>query len=105
MTTAAPPPSSPSPRPTERFYWSGHTLMIYSERLPIKYLLSNHGLCLGVDTRLRSLLFLASAGGVFLRFRPVGDTLVEDLDYEIPAIVRALREGGRNPRSPAYRSA
>jgi hypothetical protein len=93
--------SSPRPpRATESFRWSGRTLMIYSERLPIKYLLSNHGVCLGVDTRRLSILFLASREGLFLRYRPVGDTVVEDLDYDIPAIVRALREEERG-RGPA----
>jgi len=91
-------PATPAigPRPTERFLWSGRTLLIYSERLPIKYLLSNHGLCLGVDSARRSLLFLASRDGVFFRFRPVGDTVVEDLNYDIPGIVRALRESDRD---------
>jgi len=84
-----------APRPTESFVWSGRTLMVYSERLPIKYLLSNHGLCLGVDSHRRSILFLLSARGLFFRFRPVGDTVVEDLDYDIPRIVRALREQDR----------
>jgi hypothetical protein len=83
-------------RATERFHWSGRTLMVYSERLPIKYLLSNHGLCLGVDSVRRSVLFLVCRSGVFLRFRPVGDTVVEDLGYEIPAIARALRDEDRH---------
>lgn len=74
--------------------------MVYSERFPLKYLLSNHGVCFGIDTHRRSLLFLASRDGIFLRNRPVGDTVVEDLDYDIPAIVRALREEDlrRRPR-------
>jgi hypothetical protein len=66
-------------------------MKIYSERLPLKYLLSEHGVCLGVDTKRQSFLFLVSRDGVILRRRPVGDTVVEDLDYEIPAIVQALR--------------
>ena len=77
-------------RATESFRWSGRTLMIYSERLPIKYLLSNHGLCLGIDTVRCSYLFLAHRGGLVLQRRPVGDRVVEDLDYDIPAIVEAL---------------
>jgi hypothetical protein len=63
---------------------------LYSERLPLKYLLSDHGLCLGVDMKRCSYLFLASRSGVVLQRRPVGDKVVENLDYEIPDIVRAL---------------
>jgi hypothetical protein len=92
---AAPIDAARPTRPTERFHWSGRSLMIYSERLPIKYLLSNHGLCLGVDSARRSMLFLACREGLFVRFRPVGDTVVEDLDYEIPEIARALRADDR----------
>jgi hypothetical protein len=62
----------------------------YSERLALKYLVSNHGICLGIDTKRQSFLLLVSRSGIWLRRRPVGDTVVEDLDYEIPAIVRAL---------------
>lgn len=65
-------------------------MKIYSERLFLKYLFSNHGLCLGVDLRDRSYLFLVSGRGVRLERRPVGDKVVEDLDYEIPEIDRAL---------------
>lgn len=65
-------------------------MKIYSERLFLKYLLSDHGLCLGVDMQDRSYLFLVSSKGVLLMRRPVGDKVVENLDYEIPAIVRAL---------------
>ncbi|MFI5413102.1 MAG: hypothetical protein ACHQ0I_00720 [Candidatus Lutacidiplasmatales archaeon] len=65
-------------------------MKIVSERLPLKYLLSDHGLCLGVDTKRCSYLFLVARTGVILRRRPVGDRVVEDLNYEIPEIVRAL---------------
>jgi hypothetical protein len=65
-------------------------MKIYSERLFLKYLLSDHGLCLGVDMKDRSYLFLVSSAGVILQRRPVGDKVVENLDYEIPQIVRAL---------------
>lgn len=67
-------------------------MKIYSERLPLKYLLSDHGLCLGVDMKRCSYLFLASRTGLILQRRPVGDRVVEDLDYEIPEIARALAE-------------
>jgi hypothetical protein len=71
---------------------------IYSERLPLKYLLSDHGLCLGVDLKRCSYLFLASRSGLLLQRRPVGDKVVENLDYEIPEIVRALAaETARSP--------
>jgi hypothetical protein len=74
-------------------------MKIYSERLFLKYLVSDHGLCLGVDLRDRSYLFLVSSAGVVLERRPVGDKVVENLDYEIPEIVRAL-EGERAAASP-----
>jgi hypothetical protein len=83
------------PRETEHFELTRRRVQIYSERWPIKYLLSNHGVCLGLDTKRRSILFLAHRGGVILRTRPVGDTVVEDLDYEIPEIARALRAARR----------
>jgi hypothetical protein len=63
---------------------------VYSERLPLKYLVSDHGICLGIDTVRCSYLFLVSRAGVILQRRPVGDRVVENLDYHIPAIVEAL---------------
>jgi hypothetical protein len=63
---------------------------IYSERLFLKYLFSDHGVCFGIDMKRSSYLFLISKGGLVLQRRPVGDKVVENLDYEIPAIVRAL---------------
>ena len=71
-------------------------MKIYSERLFLKYLFSDHGLCLGVDMKERSYLFLISRRGVVLQRRPVGDKVVENLDYEIPAIVAAL-DAERSP--------
>lgn len=65
-------------------------MKIYSEYWPLKYLVSDHGLCLGIDTKRCSYLFLVHHGGILLRRRPVGDKVVENLDYEIPAIVRAI---------------
>lgn len=65
-------------------------MKIYSERFPLKYLISNHGICLGIDTKKRSFLFLISGKGLILTERPVGDTIVERLDYEILDIHRAL---------------
>jgi hypothetical protein len=75
-------------------------MKVYSERLFLKYLFSNHGICFGVDMKERSYLFLVSKRGVVLQRRPVGDKVVENLDYEIPAIVRALEaEGSRSPET------
>ncbi len=65
-------------------------MKVYSERFPIKYLFSNYGICLGVDTKKASYLFLMSKMGIILQKRPVGDTVVEDLDYEIPMIHEKL---------------
>ncbi|MCI4364312.1 MAG: hypothetical protein L3K13_08495 [Thermoplasmata archaeon] len=67
-------------------------MKVYSERLPLKYLFSNYGVCLGIDTKRCSFLFLMSRAGLLLQRRPVGDKVVENLSYEIPEIVRALRE-------------
>jgi len=64
---------------------------LYSERLFLKWLVSNHGICFGVDMKQRSYLLLASRRGVVFQRRPVGDKVVENLNYEIPAIVDALR--------------
>jgi hypothetical protein len=66
-------------------------LKIYSERFPIKYLFSNEGVCLGVDTKKKSFLFILSRRGTMFRQRPAGDTVVEDLDYEINEIFEAIR--------------
>ncbi len=70
-------------------------MRILSERLPIKYLLSDHGLCLGIDTVRCSFLFLLHRGGIVLQRRPVGDRIVEDLDYHIPDIAIALLDESR----------
>lgn len=66
-------------------------MKIYSERLPLKYLFSDRGICLGIDTKRSSYLFLICKRGILLRRRPVGDTVVEDLDYEIDDIYRTIR--------------
>jgi hypothetical protein len=72
-------------------------MKIYSERLFLKYLVSDHGFCFGIDMRDRSYLFLGSKEGLILQRRPVGDKVVENLDYEIPEIVAALRAERRSP--------
>jgi len=76
-------------------------MRIVSERLPIKYLFSDHGVCLGIDTQRCSFLFLLHRGGLVLLRRPVGDRVVEDLDYHIPDIAVALRQEAKRapPRS------
>ncbi len=66
-------------------------MKIYSERLFLKYLFSDHGFCFGVDMKQASYLFLGSKQGLILQRRPVGDKVVENLNYEIPDIVAALR--------------
>jgi hypothetical protein len=70
-------------------------MKFYSERLPLKYLVSDHGVCLGVDMVRCSYLFLLSRDGLRLQRRPVGDKVVENLNYEIPAIVESLRAEDR----------
>jgi hypothetical protein len=65
-------------------------MKIWSERWAIKYLVSDHGICLGVDMSDRSYLFLMSKRGLVMERRPWGDKVVENLDFEIPAIAEAL---------------
>jgi hypothetical protein len=72
-------------------------MKIYSERLFLKYLFSDHGLCFGIDMKEASYLFLVSRRGVILQRRPVGDKVVENLDYEIPRIVDALEAEAHAP--------
>jgi hypothetical protein len=72
-------------------------MKIYSERLFLKYLFSDHGVCFGVDMKQSSYLFLVSKRGLILQRRPVGDKVVENLDYEIPEIVRALESERARP--------
>ncbi len=68
-------------------------MKIYSERFPIKYLISNSGICLGVDTKRRSFLFLVSKSKVIFKERPVGDKVVENNDYEIDRIIDDIERG------------
>jgi len=67
-------------------------LKIYSERLPLKYLFSDKGICLGVDMKRCSYLFLLSKRGAMLLRRPVGDRVVEENGYDIPSILNALKK-------------
>jgi hypothetical protein len=63
---------------------------IYSERFFLKYLFSDHGICLGVDMKGRSYLFLICTRGIIFRRRNAGDRVVEDLDYEIDRIYETI---------------
>jgi hypothetical protein len=73
-------------------------MKIYSELLPIKYLFSDKGVCLGMDTKRCSYLFLLSKSGIILRRRPVGDKIVENLDYEIDLIEVAIKSNGHQDK-------
>ncbi len=75
-------------------------MKVVSERWPLKYLFSEYGVCLGIDTKRCSYLFLLHHGGLVLQRRPVGDKVVENLHYEIPDIVRALRAERESPNPP-----
>ncbi|MBX8631110.1 MAG: hypothetical protein KIY12_03780 [Thermoplasmata archaeon] len=68
-------------------------IKLYSERFAIKYLFSSKGVCLGIDTKKASFLFLVSRQGILLRKRPVGDRIVENMDYEIDRIHEGLMGG------------
>ncbi len=73
-------------------------MKIYSERFPIKYLISDKGICLGVDTKKRSFLFIICGAGMMFRQRPIGDKIVENLDYEIMDIYNHVwSETGSDP--------
>ena len=73
-------------------------MKIYSERFPIKYLISDRGICLGVDTKKKAFLFIICRAGMMLRQRPVGDKIVENLDYEIMDIYNHVwSETGSDP--------
>lgn len=65
-------------------------MKLHSERLFLKYLVSDHGACFGADVNGASYLLLISSRGLVWQRRPAGDRVVEDLDFEIPAIARAL---------------
>ncbi len=65
-------------------------MKVYSERFPLKYLFSDHGVCFGADTKKASFLLLVTRRGIILRKRPAGDTIVEQLDYEVDRIHDAL---------------
>lgn len=70
-------------------------LKIYSERFPLKYLFSDRGICLGVDTKRCSYLFLLCKQGILMKKRVVGDKIVETLNYEVDKIYNAIMFEGR----------
>ncbi len=61
-------------------------MKIYSERLPLKYLFSDRGICFGADTKKASFLLLITTRGIIFRKRPAGDTIVERLEYDVDSI-------------------
>ena len=61
-------------------------MKIYSERFVLKYLFSDQGICLGVDLKEKSYLFLICTRGIIFRRRNKGDKVVENLNYEINSI-------------------
>ncbi len=65
-------------------------MKIYSERFVLKYLFSDSGLCLGVDMKRCSYLFLVTRKGILFRKRPVGDKVVENLNYDVKKIHEAI---------------
>lgn len=71
----------------------------YSDRFFLKYLLSDRGVCLGVELRDRSYLLIASRRGITFRRRPSGDRVVEHQGYDIPRILQALEENLARVRS------
>ncbi|MBX8638937.1 MAG: hypothetical protein M1422_01185 [Candidatus Thermoplasmatota archaeon] len=70
-------------------------MKVYSEYFPLKYLFSGKGVCLGLDTKRCSYLFILSKHGFIFRVRPVGDKVVENLGYEIDMIEAAIRHDDR----------
>ena len=61
----------------------------------MKYLFSDRGICLGVDTKRCSYLFLLCKQGILMKKRVVGDKIVETLNYEIDKIYNAIMFEGR----------
>ncbi|MHB1492721.1 MAG: hypothetical protein ACYCSG_05130 [Thermoplasmataceae archaeon] len=67
-------------------------MKLYSEKFFIKYLLENNGLCIGIDMKTRSYLFLITQRGIMLKKRPAGDKIVENLNYEVIKVSDYLRK-------------
>ena len=66
-------------------------MKFYSEKFFIKYLIENSGICLGIDMKNKSYLFLATKNGVMLKKRPAGDKIVENLNYDVGRVSLFLR--------------
>ena len=66
-------------------------MKFYSERFFIKYLIENSGICLGIDMKNNSYLFLVTKSGFMLKKRPAGDKIVENLNYDVGRVSLFLR--------------
>ncbi len=66
-------------------------MKFYSEKFFIKYLIENSGICLGIDMKNKSYLFLATKNGFMLKKRPAGDKIVENLNYDVGRVSLFLR--------------
>lgn len=66
-------------------------MKFYSEKFFIKYLIENRGICLGIDMKKKSYLFLVTKNGFILKERPAGDKIVENLNYEVEKVSQYLK--------------
>ena len=66
-------------------------MKFYSERFFIKYLIENSGICLGIDMKNNSYLFLVTKNGFMVKKRPAGDKIVENLNYDVGRVSLFLR--------------
>lgn len=66
-------------------------MKFYSEKFFIKYLIENNGICLGIDMKNNSYLFLVTKSGFMLKKRPAGDKIVENLNYDVGRVTLFLR--------------
>ncbi|EQB66717.1 MAG: hypothetical protein AAE985_05630 [Thermoplasmataceae archaeon] len=66
-------------------------MKFYSEKFFIKYLIENNGICLGIDMKNNSYLFLVTKSGFMLKKRPAGDKIVENLNYDVGRVSLFLR--------------
>ncbi len=66
-------------------------MKFYSEKFFIKYLIENSGICLGIDMKNNSYLFLVTKSGFMLKKRPAGDKIVENLNYDVGRVSLFLR--------------
>jgi hypothetical protein len=66
-------------------------MKFYSEKFFLKYLIENSGICLGIDMKNNSYLFLVTKSGFMLKKRPAGDKIVENLNYDVGRVSLFLR--------------